>query len=100
MDFLGAHTHHLTYAENLGAPDCLVPTTSYGYRPIRLGLDRDLGKAAEIMEIDGDCPAEIGQEVEEIIWRRMNVDDRLRRERIGVFTDGATERRSESLALA
>src|SRR5436190_378365 len=29
-----------------------------GYRPIRLGLDRDLGKAAEIMEIDGDCPAE------------------------------------------
>ena len=71
-----------------------------GYRPIRLGLDRDLGKAAEILEIDGDCPSEVGREVEEIIWRRMTADDTLRRDRIGMFVEGTTERRSESLALA
>lgn len=71
-----------------------------GYRPIRLGLDRDLGKPAEILEIDGDCPAEIGREVEETIWRRMNAGADLRRDRIGIFVDQSTERRSESLALA
>jgi len=71
-----------------------------GYRPIRLGLDRDMGKPAEILEIDGDCPSEVGGEVEDMIWHRMNPDESLRRDRIGVFIEQSTERRSESLALA
>ncbi len=72
-----------------------------GYEPIRLFLDRDLGKAAEILEIDGDCPPDVGADVEEAIWHRMRPDDSLSRERIGRFLDASgQERRSESLALA
>lgn len=35
IDLLSAHTHHFTYGENLGASDCLVPTTTFRYRPTR-----------------------------------------------------------------
>jgi hypothetical protein len=32
---LGAHTHHFTFGENLGAPDCRVPTGCFKYQPTR-----------------------------------------------------------------
>jgi hypothetical protein len=32
IEFLNAHTHHLTFAENLGAPDCRLPAGPYQYR--------------------------------------------------------------------
>ncbi len=32
---LSAHTHHFTYGENLGQPDCGVPSTRFAYRPTR-----------------------------------------------------------------
>ncbi len=32
---LAAHTHHFTYGENLGAPDCGVPVARFTYRPTR-----------------------------------------------------------------
>jgi hypothetical protein len=35
IDLLAAHTHHFTFAENLGAADCAVPTTPFAYRPTR-----------------------------------------------------------------
>jgi hypothetical protein len=35
IDLLAAHTHHFTYAENLGAPDCGVPVARFDYRPTR-----------------------------------------------------------------
>lgn len=35
IDYLAAHTHHFTFGENLGAPDCLVPPTNFRYRPTR-----------------------------------------------------------------
>ncbi|MDQ3930957.1 MAG: hypothetical protein M3328_17665 [Chloroflexota bacterium] len=35
IEMLSAHTHHFTYGENLGAPDCLVPTGRFSYRPTR-----------------------------------------------------------------
>jgi hypothetical protein len=35
IDLLRAHTHHFTYGENLGAPDCGVPTTPFPYQPTR-----------------------------------------------------------------
>jgi hypothetical protein len=35
IDLLSAHTHHFTYAENLGAPDCRVPLGPFLYRPTR-----------------------------------------------------------------
>jgi hypothetical protein len=34
-ELLDAHTHHATYGENLGAPDCGVPVSDYAYVPTR-----------------------------------------------------------------
>jgi hypothetical protein len=35
INLLAAHTHHFTYGENLGAPDCGVPVGRFAYRPTR-----------------------------------------------------------------
>jgi hypothetical protein len=35
IDFLAAHTHHLTYGENFGAADCSVPIERFRYIPTR-----------------------------------------------------------------
>jgi hypothetical protein len=35
IDLLAAHTHHFTYGENFGAPDCRVPVVRFAYRPTR-----------------------------------------------------------------
>jgi hypothetical protein len=35
IDLLAAHTHHFTYGENVGAPDCDVPTGRFRYRHTR-----------------------------------------------------------------
>jgi hypothetical protein len=35
IDLLSAHTHHFTYGENLGAPDCGVPVERFTYHPTR-----------------------------------------------------------------
>jgi len=35
IDLLDAHTHHFTYGENFGSPDCAVPIERYTYMPTR-----------------------------------------------------------------
>ena len=35
LEMLGAHTHHFTYGENIGQPDCGVPVSRVPYRPTR-----------------------------------------------------------------
>ena len=35
IELLGAHTHHFSYGENLGAPDCGVPIERFHYLPTR-----------------------------------------------------------------
>jgi hypothetical protein len=35
INLLSAHTHHFTYGENLGAPDCKVPVERFDYHPTR-----------------------------------------------------------------
>jgi hypothetical protein len=35
ITLLDAHTHHFTYGENLGRPDCGVPVERFVYRPTR-----------------------------------------------------------------
>jgi hypothetical protein len=35
IELLSAHTHHFTYGENLGAPDCGVPCEGFRYFPTR-----------------------------------------------------------------
>lgn len=68
--------------------------------PIRLRLDRDRGKPADVLEISADCPPETARAVEEAIWRRMSPDRALRRDRLGWHDGAGGGRRSEALALA
>jgi hypothetical protein len=35
IDLLGAHTHHFSFGENLGAPDCRVPLGTFAFQPTR-----------------------------------------------------------------
>jgi hypothetical protein len=35
VGLLAAHTHHFTYGENIGAPDCTVPLERFTYHPTR-----------------------------------------------------------------
>jgi hypothetical protein len=35
IDLLRAHTHHFTFAENLGQQECLLPVVPFKYRPTR-----------------------------------------------------------------
>jgi hypothetical protein len=54
-----------------------------------------------VLEIDGNCPADIGAEIEEALWSSLHPSERLQRDRIGVIRrPGEGEDRSESLALA
>jgi hypothetical protein len=39
---LASHTHHFTFAENLGAPDCGLPPTTFAYSPTRQPIALDL----------------------------------------------------------
>jgi hypothetical protein len=46
IDLLSAHTHHFSYGENLGSPDCLVPAEGFAYRPTRQPVVLDWWKRA------------------------------------------------------
>lgn len=42
IDFVGAHTHHFSFGENLGKPDCLAPIERFNWLPTRQPVDIDL----------------------------------------------------------
>jgi hypothetical protein len=44
-NLLGTHTHHYTYAENLGAADCALPIALFDFRPTRPPVVMDWWKA-------------------------------------------------------
>jgi len=53
-----------------------------------------------VLDIDGDCPTEVGAELEEALWSSLHPDERLQRDRLGIVRrPGHGEERSESLAL-
>jgi hypothetical protein len=41
---LAAHTHHFTYGENLGQPDCPIPAQTFDWRPTRPPVVLDFWK--------------------------------------------------------
>jgi hypothetical protein len=51
IDLLAAHTHHFTFGENLGQPDCGVPVGRFAYRATRQPIVLDWWEA------DGPAPA-------------------------------------------
>jgi hypothetical protein len=46
LERLGAHTHHFSYGENLGAADCAVPIARFHYRPTRQPVVLDWWRSA------------------------------------------------------
>jgi phosphoribulokinase len=72
-----------------------------GVEPVRWTTERDRRGPVSVLEIDGDCPPEVGAELEEALWSALHPDERLQRDRIGVVRrPGHAAVRSESLALA
>jgi len=72
-----------------------------GEMPVRWSVRTDRRGPMSVLEIDGDCPAELGVELEEALWSSLHPDERLHRDRIGmVRRPGRDPERSESLALA
>jgi phosphoribulokinase len=72
-----------------------------GVEPVRWSAGTDRRGPVSVLDVDGDCPPSIGEELEEALWSTLRPDERLQRNRIGVVRrPGAGEERSESLALA
>ena len=72
-----------------------------GLDPIRWSTGTDRRGPMSTLDIDGNCPPEVGSELEDMLWSYLHPDDRLQRERIGMVRhpEGG-EARSEALALA
>jgi phosphoribulokinase len=69
--------------------------------PVRWSTRTDRRGPLSVLDIDGDCPPDLGAELEEALWSSLHPDERLRRDRIGVVRrSGRGEDRSEALALA
>ena len=72
-----------------------------GLEPIRWSTSTDRLGPMSILDIDGNCPADLGEEIEDVIWSYLRPDDRMRWERIGVVRHPEHgERRSEALAVS
>jgi phosphoribulokinase len=84
-----------------GLRDLVGRLSAGGVQPVRWSAATDRRGPMSVLDIDGDCPADVGAELEEVIWSYVHPDDRLQRDRIGRYRhpEGG-ERRSEALALA
>jgi phosphoribulokinase len=72
-----------------------------GEEPIRWSTRTDGRGPMSVLDIDGNCPPALGEEIEDMIWSYLRPDDRMQRERIGMVRHPEHgERRSEALALA
>jgi hypothetical protein len=72
---LDAHTHHFTYGENLGAPDCEVPVERYEYLPTRQPVVLDWWAPDAPPEAGGRPFTTVGN------WRQTSKDVEWRGER-------------------
>ncbi len=71
-----------------------------GEEPIRWSAATDRRGPMSVLDIDGNCPPDLGAEIEDVVWSYLHPDHRLQRERIGMVLRGGGKQRSESLALA
>ena len=69
--------------------------------PVRWSTRTDRRGPMSVLDIDGDCPPDLGAELEEALWTSLHRNEQVRWERIGmVHRPGEADERSESLALA
>lgn len=74
VDLLAAHTHHFTYGENFGAPDCSVPVERFDYRPTRPPVIVDRWRTYSLPRTDAFTTiANWQQTSKDIFWRGRNL---------------------------
>jgi phosphoribulokinase len=66
---------------------------------VRLKLERDAGRPADFLEIDGDVAGQHAAELENVIWQHLLDLRPLSEERFGDYQDGREVRHSSPLAL-
>jgi phosphoribulokinase len=70
-------------------------------KAIRWSTRTDRRGPLSVLDIDGNCPPDLGEELEDVIWSYVRPDDRMRWERIGLVRHPERgEERSEALALS
>ena len=84
-----------------GLRDLIGSLRGRGREPVRWSTRKDRGGPLSVLDIDGDCPADLGQEIEDVLWSTIHPDEQLNGERIGVVRHPERgEERSEALALS
>ena len=74
VELLGAHTHHFSYGENLGAPDCGVPIERFRYFPTRQPIVLDWWTDATRANGDGTQAPPAGCFTTIANWRQTGKD--------------------------
>jgi hypothetical protein len=68
---------------------------------IRWSTRTDRRGPLSVLDIDGNCPPDLGAELEDVIWSYVRPGDRMQWERIGMVRHPERgEERSEALALS
>jgi phosphoribulokinase len=72
-----------------------------GEEPIRWTTGTDRRGPMSVLDVDGNCSPELGEELEDVIWSYLRPDDRMQWEKIGMVRHPERgEQRSEALALS
>ena len=74
LDLLAAHTHHFTYGENLGAPDCGVPIERFHYRATRQPIVLDWWRPSSPSSVNGNPVPSAGCFTTVANWRQSGKD--------------------------
>ena len=57
---------------------------SRSVEPVRWSTRTDRRGPMSVLDIDGNCPPEVGAELEDALWSTLHPDERLQRDRIGI----------------
>ena len=74
IERLRAHTHHFSYGENLGAPDCGVPVQDFRYFPTRQPIVLDWWRPSAYRNGNGSQPSTTGYFTTIANWRQSGKD--------------------------
>lgn len=73
IDFLGKHHAHFTFGENVGQPDCPLPTGGFQWRPTRQPVILDLwaGAAKPVGDLRFTTVANWETKGKDIVWKNQ-----------------------------
>lgn len=74
INLLSTHTHHFTYAENLGSPDCRIPVERFDYFPTRQPVILDWWTTLPNFALDGLVPPKVDRFTTIASWRQPGKD--------------------------